>query len=108
MKGPRWLIGIALIVLYSAPGLRAQTASAPEASDSAKLGPSTGLKLQIVLSEYDGEKRVTSLTYSIPVSIENGKTGGRFSSIRTGVRVPVMTEDPQVKPRSRISTWVQT
>jgi len=97
MKRSWWLIGIALLVLYSAPGLCAQTASAPDASDSAKPGPSTGLKLQIVLSEYDGEKKVTSLAYSIPVSIENGKTGGRFSSIRTGVRVPVMTEDPQGK-----------
>jgi hypothetical protein len=97
MKSLRWLIGIALLVLYTAPGLCAQTPAAPEATEGAKTGPSTGLKLQIVLSEYDGEKKISSFTYSLPVSIENGKSGGRFSSMRMGVRVPVMTEDPQGK-----------
>jgi hypothetical protein len=100
MKSSRWLIGIALLVLHAAPGLCAQTAASPEssgASEGAKTGPSTGLKLQIVLSEYDGDKKISSLAYNIPVSMESGKTGGRFSSIRMGLRVPVMTEDPQGK-----------
>jgi hypothetical protein len=86
---------------YGARIVRA-TAAAPElcgAFEGAKTGPSTGLKLRIVLSEYDGDKKSRSLAYNIPVSMESEKTSGRFSSIRMGLRVPMMTEDPHGKYR---------
>jgi len=73
------VLAVALLVVFSAPG-RAQT---PE-----KLTP---LKVQVVFSEYEGEKKVANLPYTLLVNASEGKRGER-SSIRVGVRVPISTQ----------------
>jgi hypothetical protein len=51
--------------------------------------PSIPVKVQIVFSEYDGEKKVSSMPYSF-TAITNERLGGYYTtSLRTGVRVPV-------------------
>lgn len=51
------------------------------------------LKIHVVLSEYDGKEKVSSLPYDLPLSVEQNKGAAGASaprnSIRVGVRVPV-------------------
>jgi hypothetical protein len=51
--------------------------------------PTIPVKVQVVFSEYDGEKKISSMPYSF-TAITNEKVGGYYSaSLRTGVRVPI-------------------
>lgn len=51
--------------------------------------PSIPVKIQLVFSEYDGEKKISSMPYSF-TTIANEKIGAYYStSLRTGVRVPI-------------------
>jgi hypothetical protein len=51
--------------------------------------PKISVKVQIVVSEYDGEKKVSSMPYSF-ISIADEKMGGQYNtSLRTGVRIPI-------------------
>jgi hypothetical protein len=53
--------------------------------------PTIPVKVQVVFSVYDGEKKISSMPYSF-TAITNEKFGGYYStSLRTGVRVPVET-----------------
>lgn len=78
-----------LALCFFCPLLRAQDKANP--SDKAK--PSIPVKLTVVLTENDGEKKVASLPYSILVNADPGGPGGHgapYSSYtRIGVRVPV-------------------
>jgi hypothetical protein len=61
-----------------------------EKSSSEKPRTITPVRLQVVLSEYDGEKKVSSLPYSFLVKSEHGGPEGAYSYFtRVGVRVPV-------------------
>jgi hypothetical protein len=96
MKISRWLISGALLLLFAPFVAGAQASAASDASETAKKEAAPiPLKLQIVLSEYDGAKKVGSLPYSIPFvatsGASSGKPGGAYSSMRFGVRVPVAT-----------------
>ena len=59
--------------------------------------PNIPVKVQVVFSEYDGEKKIVSMPYSF-TAITNEKLGGYYSaSLRTGVRVPVEAGGPEQK-----------
>lgn len=63
-----------------------------KANPSEKAKPSIPVKLTVVLTETDGEKKVSSLPYSILVNSDMGGPGGHanYSTYtRVGVRVPV-------------------
>lgn len=49
----------------------------------------TPVRVQVVISEYDGEKRIGSLPYTLLLNAD--PRGGKVSSIRMGVRVPIAT-----------------
>src|SRR5207245_9552473 len=52
----------------------------------------TPVKVQIVFTEYDGDKKVSSMPYTFTV-ITDEKVGGNYSTrLRTGIRVPIETE----------------
>jgi hypothetical protein len=75
-----------LVLLFSCPLGRAQDKANPSAK------PSIPVKLTVVLSEYDGEKKIASLPYTILVNADASGSGGHapYSSYtRIGVRVPV-------------------
>ena len=58
----------------------------------------TPLKLQVVFSEYDGERKISSIPYTLSLNALGDRLGGR-SKIRVGVRVPlvVVTKDANVQ-----------
>jgi hypothetical protein len=61
--------------------------SKPASDDHSR--PSIPIKVQLVFSEYDGDKKVSSMPYSF-IAITDEKFGGHYStSLRTGVRIPV-------------------
>ena len=57
----------------------------------------TPIKVQIVFTEYEGDKKISSMPYSFTV-ISDEKVGGRYStSLRTGIRVPIETDGKDQK-----------
>jgi hypothetical protein len=93
MKISRWLIASALLVLSVPLLVSAQGTKAPDAPENATAEASTPVKLQVVLSEYDGTKKIANLSYSMPLIVAGGKPSGAYSTLRIGVKVPVTTAD---------------
>jgi hypothetical protein len=59
----------------------------PKAEERAKA--SIPIKVQIVFTEFEGDKKISSMPYSFVV-IADERMGGYYStSLRTGVRVPI-------------------
>lgn len=76
------------LVGFSAFGAAAQEAPKPKADP---LTPSvTPLRVQVILSEYDGEKKVSSLPYTFTVNADERKARPG-SLIRSGSRIPIAT-----------------
>lgn len=79
---------VAAVCLITQP-LWAQdkTQEKPKTEERAK--PSVPVKVQIIFTEYDGEKKVSSMPYTF-MAIADEKMGGYYStSLRTGIRVPI-------------------
>jgi hypothetical protein len=83
-----------LALLFSAlagvvPSVMAQ--EKPKADESEKTAQRkkeiTPLRVQVVFSEFDGEKKISSLPYTIPINADEGER----SFLRIGLRVPVAT-----------------
>jgi hypothetical protein len=95
----RWMEAKSVVLLgllvFSSLAVFAQETAKPKSGD--RTPPVTPLRVQVVLSEFDGEKKVASLPYSLPVnSDERPGAGARvFSSLRDGARVPIMTGKDQ-------------
>jgi hypothetical protein len=97
MKKPAFLLLLAALCLL-APRLLAQEKSQERPKSEEKAKPSVPIKVQIVFTEFDGDKKISSMPYSFMV-IADEKVGGYYStSLRTGVRVPVETgnKDQQI------------
>lgn len=60
----------------------------PKSSEEPK--PVTPLRIQIVLSEFDGEKRISNLPYTLTVNADDRDRGPAL--VRMGLRVPVVTQ----------------
>jgi len=57
----------------------------------------TPIKVQIVFTEFEGDKKVSSMPYAFTV-IGDEKVGGNYStSLRTGIRVPIETDGKDQK-----------
>jgi len=84
MRVSIWLGACAALLLFSAPATKAQDkpATEPPAPEAIE----QPAKLQIVLTEYDGTKKISSMPYSIPFILSRAAL---TSSLRMGVRVPV-------------------
>ncbi len=93
MKITRSLATCVLLVLCAPLLVRAQGTKAPEAPDNATAETPMPVKLQVVLSEYDGTKKIANLSYTIPLLVPGVKPGGAYSTVRIGVKVPVTTAD---------------
>ncbi len=70
----------------SKPPAESKTATTPQSTGSA-VGPLVPLDVQVVVSRYQGEKKVSSLPYALAVNANDRAT----SSIRMGTEVPVVT-----------------
>jgi hypothetical protein len=73
--------------------LRAQ--EKPKTEEKVKVP--TPIKVQIVFSEFDGDKKISSMPYTF-IAISDDKIGGSHStSLRMGIRVPVETDGKDQK-----------
>jgi hypothetical protein len=85
----RTVLAALLTVLVSgAVSMRAQDKAKPEAKSDSATPQITPLRVQVVFSEYDGEKKVSSLPYTVLV---NADDKGPQAAVRMGLRVPVVT-----------------
>jgi hypothetical protein len=89
---------IALTVLLCASGFSALNLLAQEKTKTEEKTETkreiTPLRVQVVISEYDGEKKVSSLPYSLLINAINAETQHPDpSEIRMGLRVPVATSN---------------
>ena len=84
MRVSYWLGAWAALLIFAAPAAKAQDkpATEPPAPEAIE----QPAKLQIVLTEYDGTKKISSMPYSIPFILSRAAL---TSSLRMGVRVPV-------------------
>jgi len=77
------------------PALQLRAQEKPKTEERAKV--QTPVKVQIVFTEYDGDKKISSMPYAFTV-ITDEKLGGNYStSLRTGIRVPIQTEGKDQK-----------
>jgi hypothetical protein len=80
--------GVVLVLgtLLTPPGWTQEKSKAPDETRSI-----TPLKVQVVLSEFEGEKKISSLPYTFLVSADfvNDHAGRGRTSLRMGLRVPV-------------------
>jgi len=77
------------------PALQLRAQEKPKAEERVKVP--TPVKVQIVFTEYDGDKKISSMPYAFTV-ITDEKIGGNYStSLRTGIRVPIQTEGKDQK-----------
>lgn len=81
------LVGLALLVAL--PAVRAQNTS----EGQKEAPPEVPLRIQVVISEFDGSKKISSLPYALyTVTAGPGGPGrGTRESMRYGVRVPIST-----------------
>jgi hypothetical protein len=63
-----------------------QTAAAPPAVQAK---PRIPLQVQVVISRYKGDKRISSVPYTLSVNANTLLDGGKPSSVRMGARIPV-------------------
>lgn len=82
MKRSRMIFGLAALLLL------AGTARAQEKSKEEPSGTITPLKIQLVLTEYENEKKITSLPYTLQVNAYED-AHKHWTFLRMGVRVPV-------------------
>jgi len=72
-------IALALAIVSSAATARAQDKPADASA------PIVPLKLQVVISRYDGDKKISSMPYTMSAN------AGRLATLRMGTRVPVLS-----------------
>ncbi len=83
MKTMRLLVALFVIGMLLAPVGRAQ--EKPKAAEESK--PVTPLKVQVVLSEFEGEKKISSLPYTFFVNADDRRAPP--TKLRMGLRVPI-------------------
>lgn len=81
----RIAIAVALLLLLATAGRAQEKAS----QDKAKLTP---LRVQVVFSEFEGEKKVASLPYTLLVNAPDELRRGEAAKMRVGVRIPIITQ----------------
>jgi hypothetical protein len=67
--------------------------AAQEKTNERSQKPVTSLKVQLVLSEYEGDKKISSLPYTLSVNADEP----RQTRVRTGVDVPLPMEGAESK-----------
>jgi hypothetical protein len=83
-------LGAAVLVLVMTAAVGAQDKPAPTAQDKpaaspAPQRPQVPVKIQLVLSRYQGEKKLSSVPYQMWVTSNDGS----FTRLRMGVKIPV-------------------
>ena len=96
MKKFAYLLLLAALCVQS-PRLLAQEKSQDKPKSEEKAKASVPIKVQIVFTEFDGDKKISSMPYSFVV-VADEKIGGYYSTtLRTGVRVPIELDSKEQK-----------
>jgi hypothetical protein len=86
-----------LLAVFALPGphlLSQEKGKSEEAGRPADASKTvTPLRVQVLFTEYDGEKKISSLPYTLPVNAETSARGQK-AALRMGLRVPIMTGAP--------------
>src|SRR5713226_846820 len=78
--------------------LRAQDKSPEKSKAEERAKSSIPVKVQIVLSEYDGDKKISSMPYTFMAIAGEEKVGRTYStSLRNGIRIPIETDGKDQK-----------
>ena len=88
---------LSYLLLFGALGLPALQLCAqekPKAEEHVKV--SIPIKVQIVFTEFEGDKKVSSMPYTFTV-ITDERVGYYSTSLRTGIRVPIETDGKDQK-----------
>jgi len=85
MRIPKMIAVLAATALLAAPSRAQQKPSDAAANDSV-----AAYRVQVVISEYDGATKISSLPYTVPVALIGGDPFAR-GSLRVGIRVPLNT-----------------
>lgn len=75
-------------LMIGAPSLLSEERATPQDAPKPAEKTITPLRVQIVFTEYDGEKKISSMPYTLLV---NADDRGAAATIRMGVRVPIET-----------------
>jgi hypothetical protein len=88
MRKLTYLLLLSALAVPSQIAIAQSTPQSKPASDD-HTRPGIPIKVQVVFSEYDGDKKVSSMPYTF-VAVTDEKVSGRYhTSLRTGVRIPV-------------------
>ena len=79
-----------LSTLLAAAAFSAMAQESPKPKPDDRTPSVTPLRVQVVFSEFDGEKKVSNLPYSFTVNADE-RRARPGSQIRSGVRIPVST-----------------
>ena len=86
------VLAFVTVLVFSGLNAAAQTqAAAPQtaASPAVQAKPRVPLRVQVVISRYQGDKRISSVPYTLSVNANALLNGGKPSSLRMGARIPV-------------------
>jgi len=93
---PETSIGLVCLSALLLLGQAARAQDKPKAEEQQKK-VITPVKVQVTLTEYDGEKKVAVLPYSFLMNSEKGYNTNYSNFLRVGVRVPVAGMDKDGK-----------
>jgi len=85
---------LALLAVVALGAAAQEPKPKPDSKPDALTPSVTPLRVQVVFSEYDGEKKVSSLPYTFTVNADE-RRARPGSLIRNGVRIPVVTAKDQ-------------
>lgn len=92
MTFSRYILRGAAFLILAPFTAQAQDKPATESQASQASAPVTPLKLQVLLTEYDGTKKIGSLPYTMSLTaVSEARPTRGFTQLRDGVRVPVST-----------------
>ncbi len=78
--------------------LRAQDKAQEKPKTEERVKVPTPVKVQIVFTEFDGDKKISSMPYTFTVISDERLGGGNYTtSLRTGIRVPIETDGKDQK-----------
>jgi hypothetical protein len=93
------LLGVLLLAAICYPATRSLAQDKPQEKPKTeeRVKPSIPVKVQVIFTEYDGEKKIASMPYSF-MTIADEKFGGHYTtSVRTNIRVPIEVDGKDQK-----------
>ncbi len=73
--------------------------STPRAQESAKTPTMTPVKVQVVVSKYQGDKKTSSLPYTLSINVGPSQNTGMYrASVRIGAQVPIVSPGKAGEP----------